>query len=300
MEKSTIVMTQLEGTVNPHLVQAKEAGVFFALSLGLSYLVFWGPLALFKIPTISFVSNIKGPAWAIALFITGGFIPSLVGILLTWVREGSLGLRQLGRRIIQFKIGWRWYLAVVLVVLLPMAGQLLIIRLLGQIFNYRLFLIQLGSALPLIVLGPLSKELGWRGYALNRLQAKWNALTSRILVGIGWALWHLPLFFMVGTSQHELHIPFVGFLCGLIAISTLITWLLNNTNGSVWTAILFHWIFTYSSQVVSSGVTRTPLYNWLEYLPYILMAIIIVIVWRSKNLRIPEVVHLEHSSNPVI
>jgi hypothetical protein len=90
--------------------------------------VFWGPLALFRIPTISFVSNIHGPTWAIALFIVGGFVPSLVAVALTWIREGKPGLRQLGRQIIQFNIGWRWYLAAVLAVLLPTTEQLLIIR----------------------------------------------------------------------------------------------------------------------------------------------------------------------------
>src|SRR5512141_2677279 len=89
--------------------KVKEAYVFLGLTLAFSYFVFWGPLALFKIPTISFVSDVKGPAWAIALFIVGGFVPSLLAIFLTWKKEGVPGLRILGRRIIQFKLGWRWY-----------------------------------------------------------------------------------------------------------------------------------------------------------------------------------------------
>ncbi len=261
----------------------KEVGLFFALTLGLSYLICWGPLALFHVPTISFVSKIMGPWWAIILFIIGGFVPSLVAIFLTWVREGKPGLIQLGHRMVDIKIGWRWYLAIVMAVVVPTAGQLLIIQLLGQTFDYHLFLAQLGSAIPLILLGPLSEEFGWRGYALDRLQANWNALVASIFVGIGWALWHLPLFFMVGTSQHELHIPFPGFLFGIVALSILFTWLHNNTGRSIWTAIFFHWIFTYSSQVIASGVTRSPLYNWLEYVPLILTAMIVVIVWRPKT-----------------
>lgn len=58
----------------------KEAYVFLGLTLILSWFVFWGPLALIKIPAISFVSETKGPFWAIALFIIGGFVPSLVAI----------------------------------------------------------------------------------------------------------------------------------------------------------------------------------------------------------------------------
>jgi len=51
----------------------REATLFFILTLGLSFFVFWGPLAIFKIKTISFVDNSKGPIWAIILFVFGGF-----------------------------------------------------------------------------------------------------------------------------------------------------------------------------------------------------------------------------------
>jgi CAAX protease family protein len=98
------------------------------------------------------------------------------------------------------------------------------------------------------------------------------------------ALWHLPLFHLVGTSQYELKIPFLGFAFGIVGISILFTWLHNNTNGSIWTAIFFHWIFTYSAQVVSSGVVRSPQYNWLEYAPYYIAAIVIVLIWKPKTL----------------
>jgi len=58
----------------------QEAFVFLGSTLVLSWFVFWGPLALLRIPAISFVSDVKGPAWAIALFIIGGFVPSLLAI----------------------------------------------------------------------------------------------------------------------------------------------------------------------------------------------------------------------------
>ena len=220
----------------------KEAYAFLGLTLAFSYFVFWGPLALFKIPTISFVSDVKGPAWAIALFFVGGFVPSLLAIFLTWKKEGTAGLRELGRRIVQVNIGWRWYLAAVLVVILATMGQLVIISLMGQAFDMTLFVAQLGSLLPLLIIGPLSEEIGWRGYALGRLQTRWNALTSSLIVGLVWALWHLPLFMLVGTSQHELGIPFMPFLIELTASSILYTWLYNNTKQSLWSAILLHWL----------------------------------------------------------
>jgi len=113
-------------------------------------------------------------------------------------------------------------------------------------------------------------------------------LTSSLIVGLVWALWHLPLFMMVGTSQNELGFPFIGFLVGLMANSILYTWLYNNTQQSLWSAILLHWLFTYATQVLSSGVSRSPLYNWLEYLPYVIMAAVVVLIWKPQTLSRPQ------------
>jgi membrane protease YdiL (CAAX protease family) len=262
----------------------KEAYAFLGLTLAFSWFVFWGPLALFKIPTISFVSDDKGPAWAIALYLFGGFVPSLLAIFLTWKKEGTAGLRHLGQRIVQFNIGWRWYLAAGIVIILATVGQLVIISRLGQTFDLTLFVAQSGNLLSLLILGPISEEIGWRGYALDRLQTKWNALVSSLMVGLVWGLWHGPLFYMLGTSQHELAMPFIGSVGGVMAVSILFTWLHNNTHGSIWTAIFFHWVYIYFVQVVSSGVTRGPLYNRLEYLPYCVVALIVVMIWKPHKL----------------
>jgi uncharacterized protein len=262
----------------------KEAYVFLLLTLAFSYFVFWGPLALFKIPTISFVSDVKGPFWAIGLYAAGGFVPSLLAIFLTWKKEGVPGLRRLGQRILQVRLGWRGYLFIILIVFTGTAGQLAIHHLLGNFFDGTLFWTQIGSFLPLLILGPLSEEIGWRGYALERLQTRWNGITSSLIIGLVWALWHLPLFLMVGTSQYELGIPYIGFMVGLMASSILYTWVYNHTQYSLWSAILLHWLYTYAAQVLASGVTRTPLYNWLECLPYVLMAFIVILIWKPNKL----------------
>lgn len=88
----------------------------------------------------------------------------------------------------------------------------------------------------------------------------------------------------MGTSQHELGIPFIGFLIKLMASSILYTWLYNNTQQSLWSAILLHWLYTYATQVLSSGVTWSPLYNWLECLPYVLIALAVLIIWGPERL----------------
>ena len=265
-----------------------EGLLFSVITICFSYIVFWGPIAVFKVPTISFVSKVRGPIWTIILFFIGGFVPSLVAIILTRIREGTDGLKSLLQRCLQFRLGLRWYLSIVIVVLLGSAGQLLIHSLLGNSFNFSLYLAQLPSFIPLIIIGPISEELGWRGYLLSKLQLKLNAIVSSVFIGIVWAFWHLPLFFLIGTSQHELHLPFIGFLVGTVAVSIIFTWINNNTNSSIWAAILLHWLYTYAAQVNSTGVTRSPEYNWLEFSPYVLIAIVLLAIWKPKHLSLKQ------------
>jgi len=255
---------------------------FFVITLGLSYFVFWGPLVIFRIPAASFVSEVRGPGWSIPLYILGGFVPSIVGIALTCVWEGKAGLRRLWSRAIQFRTGRRSYLYAILFTILITGGQIGLLTTLGGRFDFRLFVTQLVSFIPLFIVGPVSEEFGWRGYALDRLQTRLNGLPSAMVVGVVWSLWHLPLFFMIGTSQYELRIPFTSFLISVTASSILYTFLHNMAKGSIWMAIFFHWITTYCMQVVASGVTRSPIYNMLEPLPIILLAIIILIVSGPK------------------
>ena len=260
----------------------KEVVLFFAATLGSVYFIFWGPLALFKVPTISFVSDTRGPGWAIALFMIGGFTPSLVGLLLTWLQEGKEGLKRMGRRVIQFNLGLRWYLAEIGIVLLIGLGEIILDTLItGQAFNFSLFIQQAGSFLPLIIIGPLSEELGWRGYAQERMQKAWSPALSGAILGVAWAFWHLPLFFMIGTSQHELGLPFLPFIVMLSALSVIYAWFLNNTRGSIWSAILFHWLYTYIAQVISSGYAQTAQLNWLRCIPYLAAAGLVLVLWRS-------------------
>lgn len=260
----------------------KEALLFFGITIGLSYLVFWGPIAVLGETAISFVSGERGPGWVVALFMIGGFVPSIAAVVLTAAIGGWEALSALLRRAVRFRIGWRNYAAIPIVAFAATLLQIFLNRLFGHAFDFRLFLVQLPSALPLIIIGPLSEELGWRGFALDRLQAKMSPLLASVFVGVVWGFWHLPLFLMHGTSQHVLAIPFVGFVFGTVSVSVLMTLFHNRTGGSVLTAIYFHWVYTYFAQVAASGVTRSPLFNWLEYTPYIAAALAVVAVFGSR------------------
>jgi hypothetical protein len=74
--------------MNQITIPIKEAGLFFALTLGLVFFIFWDPLAILGILGAS-LTGASGPTWAVLLFILGGFTPSSAALFLTWRAEES-------------------------------------------------------------------------------------------------------------------------------------------------------------------------------------------------------------------
>jgi membrane protease YdiL (CAAX protease family) len=100
--------------------------------------------------------------------------------------------------------------------------------------------------LMLILFAGLGEEFGWRGFALPRLQKRYSAMVSGLIVGVLWWLWHTPMFFIEGVGQYMMAQEF-GFLpaflgYGVFVISSAVTfaWLFNNTRGSVLIAAVYH------------------------------------------------------------
>ncbi len=101
----------------------------------------------------------------------------------------------------------------------------------------------------LLLLGPLPEELGWRGYALDRLQRRWNALVSSLILGVLWAAWHLPLFFIKGSYQNSLgfgSLSFWAYAMTIVGLSVLFTWIYNNNARSILASILLHAVLNLS------------------------------------------------------
>jgi membrane protease YdiL (CAAX protease family) len=85
---------------------------------------------------------------------------------------------------------------------------------------------------PLVFLvgGPLGEEFGWCGYALPVMQKHINWRTAGLVLGVIWAFWHLPLFFIVDTAQS--HLPGWLFFVSTVASSVMFAWLFNRSNGT--------------------------------------------------------------------
>jgi len=180
----------------------------------------------------------------------GAFSSSLAAIVLAALEGRKGGVRELLGRLLIWRAGIRWWAFVLLFEVLPSVAALYLFSLFGGPAVDWSGLKPLPSVVPMIImltiLAGLGEELGWRGFALPRLQARYNALVSSIIVGVAWGIWHIPLFLIEGTTQYRWQmeaglIPAVlGYTVFVIAWAIQYTWVFNNTRGSVLLAAVLH------------------------------------------------------------
>jgi membrane protease YdiL (CAAX protease family) len=181
------------------------------------------------------------------LFLIGGAGPLLWALVFTHARESAATQRDYWRRAFDpRRISPRWW---VISLLLHPAIVALALVLDGSLEAEPL---RRAAAAPSALLplafftfwfGPLPEEMGWRGFALDRLQRRMNALSASLVVGVAWALWHVPLFFVPETYQYGLgfgSVRFWIFSATLLPLSVLMTWVYLHTGRSTLAAALFH------------------------------------------------------------
>ena len=215
------------------------------------------------------------------LFLGWGFV--FASILMTWLTLGKDGVVRLLKRYLQGRISWKWYLvAFLLEPVCTVLGVYINAALTGvapdfshvmarEIFgeSARLWLF----VLPFFLIDFIAngEEIGWRGYVLPRLQSKYNALTSTLILGAIWGFWHLPKFL-----SHWNTVSFAWFMLHSMAFAVTLTWLYNGTKGSLLLVTIMHasantvGIFFPMADTVSSE-------NMGAYISYILLEVIVAI-----------------------
>jgi membrane protease YdiL (CAAX protease family) len=180
----------------------------------------------------------------ISLTVGYGFI--FASLFMTGLTLGKDGLVALLKRFLLWRVGWKWYLALLIMPCLVLAGVLLNAALtqtpldLSTVYAHKIFgpsANLLAFVIPFFLVDALTngEEIGWRGYVLPRLQARHSALTSALLLGVVWAFWHLPKFL-----SHWDTVTFAWYIVDTMAKSVMFAWLYNNTKGSLLLTTLCH------------------------------------------------------------
>jgi membrane protease YdiL (CAAX protease family) len=124
------------------------------------------------------------------------------------------------------------------------------------------------------------EEMGWRGYVLPRLQAKHSALIGSLILAILWAFWHVPKF-----VTHWNTITFFWFIVDEIAKAILMTWMYNNTRGSLLLVTLFHASFNTAGLLlpIANNLTDTNM-NMRAFISLLeLIAAVIVVIYAGPD-----------------
>ena len=256
---------------------------FFIAAFGWSWL-FWLPAALLGAGMDS--------AAGLVLLPLGMFGPMLAGIGFTYLTRDREGRRDYWARIVDFKsIRGKWYLAIFLFAPILTAVAALIDVLFGgnggswgEVIVG--FLSQPWAIIPSVLFSsiiPFVEELGWRGYVLDRLQARWSAVASGLILGVFWSVWHLPMFFISGTYQQGLGFgtpSFWLFMAGIVPLSVVFSWIYNNTGRSTLAVILFHSMVNFTGELYA--VTERA--DALSILLWFLAAVGVVAVWGARTL----------------
>lgn len=212
-------------------VDRREVAWFLLVTYATSWIV-WSPLL---VPSL------------VEAMPFGGVVPTSLGAFgpavgaLAVVRSRGDGLRDwLGRRL-RWRVGLRWYLlafGLPLGILLA-AGAAFVAAGGDPTASYA----PPAYVLPVVfayatVIGGGQEEFGWRGIAQPLFQGRYGVFLAGAVVGVLWALWHLPLF-ASSTVAFESSSP-VAFGLRTVGVSVLLAWIYDGTGGSVTVAMLFH------------------------------------------------------------
>ncbi len=216
--------------------------------------------------------------------------PTLSAIIVTAILDGRQAVSAFFKRYLQWRTGFVWWLFVffgILISLNTLAAFILGISVWTEFFkNIGLILpTYLITLLVGVILGPLWEEPGWRGFALPRLQEQFGPIVGTLILGVLWALWHLP-----GYLGGWMTIGIIPLILSGIAFSIIATWVYNNTRGSILLMILMHSssnaAISIGSRVLptnlSDGMNSFVYGGWIPAITYSIIAMVVIIATRGK------------------
>jgi membrane protease YdiL (CAAX protease family) len=127
---------------------------------------------------------------------------------------------------------------------------------------------------------PVAEEIGWRGFALPRMQRRYGAVKASLLLGLLWGLWHVPMFLATGAPSAS----FLWMGPYFVAGSVMFTWFYNRTGGSLPLAILLH-VGAHLDAPGRGGVESLPL--MINTLALVALALVLILVDRRAFQRGP-------------
>jgi membrane protease YdiL (CAAX protease family) len=237
------------------LIKKKPLATFFLLAFAITWI---GS----TVYALSLPKN--GPVLPSFLTFPGGLVwyfgPCLSAVLVTCVSHEQVGLRDLAKRLLDWRVNWKWY---AFIVLYPLALHFAVVyldRLLGgpvPVFFQaegvpagNPWLVLLLLIVYQVLVRGIGEETGWRGFAMPCLQERLNSLAASLILGALWALWH----FHPANFPGLLSLSGVFIFLNIALTAVVFTWVYNHTHGSVLIAALFHMTLNVTEFIMPIGI----------------------------------------------
>ena len=256
------------------LVRRHPLITFFVLT----YVISW----IFLSPLVVLHDGIAGTR-GLVLNLLAANVPSLLAIVLTAIVLGRGALHKLLGRLLIWRVNPLWYLVVIGPAVLA-GGVVALNTLLGGpplSVDVSLLFAVIMLAFSIFPGSALGEEIGWRGYALPRLQAGRSALSASLILGVIWGFYHLPLFF-TGQAARPLSL-FPPFLISVIALSVILTWVYNSTGGSLLMVVLLHATYNLPMTLSIDDLGSRATVPVMLYFGLLVVAAIVVVIWAGPK-----------------
>lgn len=255
---------------------------YFILTFFISWIL-WSPL---------YFSGNVSEFWVLP----GAWGPTFAAIILTYTNKGKSGVKKLFRKLLIWKVQFKYYFFSIFGILITGLLSVIIYKVVGgELPDFSIILTGMGLqegdwTLALILLpvfflintllgGPIAEELGWRGYAQEMLQRKYNPNISGLIIGFLWSLWHLPLIIFLPKAVGS--VPLLAYIPLMTAMGVIFSWLYNKTKGSVLLAILLHGGMNFAHGFLGAAVFSNSKLLSIQVSLIIILAIILS--KRNKN-----------------
>ncbi len=240
---------------------------FFLITIIWSW-VLWTPLVLVSLKIIP-VSDRLLPVIRFIGIMLGAFGP-FAGALFDLCRtKGKGAVRKYLKSFLDFNLGWKAYVCPILIfggstfiawVFPEFIGGNRLSMLLPSIWVY------LPCLLFMVFLGGGQEEFGWRGYALPVLENKFGIWFANIILGVIWAFWHLPLWFITGTSQTYMN--FGGFIILMTGYSFILSWIRKISGNRPFSGLYAHglansFISIMPTLIMEESVSQASFWIWV-------------------------------------
>ncbi len=234
--------------------------MFFGLTLAWTWICGFIPV----------IFGFTGTGSGTFIFYFGGGAPSVIALFLVFLTYPGDKRKDYFRRCFSLRqAGWKWPLITIAVfTVLSSVSVYLGVRLLGfdmPTMDYVKAVDANPLIFPLVILislisGPLNEEFGWRGYALDRLMAKFGFLNGSLILGFVWAIWHLPWYFTPGQAQYALLrdsvFHAVMFIPSVMMLSVFVSFVYVKTKRSILAGAMVHMFSNLiGSQLLASYTT---------------------------------------------